>query len=66
MSTEGNIEVVGTKVPLLKKERSRAVANNSHLTKLEKDITTSLNNFEPGNLFHTSKAKSFKSNILEQ
>ena len=30
------------------------------------DITTFINDFEPGNLFYTLKQKLFKNNILEQ
>ena len=43
-------------------QRSRA-AYKSHLNKLEKDITTFLNDFVPGNLLHISKLKSYENNV---
>ena len=65
MSSESNKEVVfATEVLLPMKKKSR-VAYKGHLTKLEKDINTFLNDFGPGNLFYPSKAKSFKSNMNE-
>lgn len=62
MSIEGNNEFVGTEVLLSKGKRSRT-AYKGHLAKLKKDIATFLNEFEPGNLFHNSKAKLFKLRI---
>ena len=65
MSSESNKDVVvGTEVLLSMKKKNR-VAYKGHLTKLEKDINTFLNDFGPGNLFYPSKAKSFKSNMNE-
>ena len=64
MSSESNKDVVATEVLLSMKKKKR-VAYKGHLTKLEKDINTFLNDFGPGNLFYTSKAKSFKSNMNE-
>ena len=34
-----------------------------HLSKLEKGITTFLNAFEPGNLLHISKLRSYKNKV---
>mgnify|MGYP001795009530 CR=1 FL=1 len=66
MSNEGNgSTVVAGGEMLSKKKRSRG-AYKGHLSKLEKDISIFLNNFDQGNLFHISKLKSYKTNILEQ
>ena len=43
-------------------QRSSA-AYKSHLNKLEKDITTFLNEFVPGNLLHISKLKSYENDV---
>ena len=55
MSSESNKDVVVATEVLLSMKKKNRVTYKGHLTKLEKDINTFLNDFGPGHLYFKSK-----------